>query len=347
MRLMVEALEVRRLLSGGYTPAIFLIAEPAPANPTATWTLVYDASGTIIVKNDTGEVVQFPVTKADGSVSLAGTTGGDVISVERVTTLDSSDTNAGSFVYFLTSVGPAALGLPALKDVETLSRLVDQHKKSLADAEQRLHDYRHQDLSSLEDKGKSIIESARQEVENDQRLVTMGEESLEKLQTVSDFIRYRMDAVYEVFVEVTPKVSPQSRLWIDAGNGNDVVTISNTVPLRTTVTGGAGADKLTSGSRRTLLSGGSGRDRLFSRSKQGGVLAGGTGADRYYNRFGDVEILAKGDGDALMVNGEAVAIAQSGVFGVGTDAALVAAGLTRCYYLIKTEDGTVDLLAQN
>jgi Ca2+-binding RTX toxin-like protein len=326
-----------------------MVSEPAPVvDPTRLWTLVYDASGTIIVKSDTGERVQFPTVKSDGSVSLAGTTGSDVISVERVASLDSTDTSAGSFVYFITSAGPVALGLPALKDVDKLSHIVDQNRTSLADAQERLNDYLHEDFSSMEDNGKSIIDSTQQQVDNAQRMLTLSEESLQKLQTVHDFILYRLDGVYEVFVEVTPTITPQSRIWIDAGNGADVVTIANTVPIRTTVTGGAGADKLTSGSRRTLLSGGSGRDRLFSRSKQGGLLAGGTGADRYYNRFGEVEIVARADGDSVMVNNAPVTVAQPGVFGVGSGAVTVSAdAVSRCYYLMTTEEGTVDLLAQN
>jgi Ca2+-binding RTX toxin-like protein len=132
-----------------------------------------------------------------------------------------------------------------------------------------------------------------------------------------------------------------SRIRIDAGGGSDTVSVANNVPIRTTVTGGAGADKLTSGSKRTLLSGGGGGDRLFSRSRHGGTLDGGKGADRYYNRFGEIQVMARADGDRVMVNDAAVKVAQPGVFGFsGTST-----NPGKSYFLTEGDEGQTDLLA--
>jgi hypothetical protein len=101
------------------------------------------------------------------------------------------------------------------------------------------------------------------------------------LASANDFIRVTVEGVYEVYITYSAKVKESARVRIDARGGHDVVAIANAVPLKATIVGGWGADKLTTGKKLALVLGGGGGDRLFSRSRYGGTLDGGTGADRY------------------------------------------------------------------
>ena len=53
------------------------------------------------------------------------------------------------------------------------------------------------------------------------------------------------------------------RVRIDAGNGNDAVTVNRSVRLATTLNGDAGDDTLNGGSGADVISGGDGDDRLY------------------------------------------------------------------------------------
>src|SRR5580765_6796313 len=84
----LESLESRQLLSGA--SVYFGSSEGPPVHLPPGWYGSYDASageyfGQITYQNDeTGEVVHPPQVKADGSVSLQGTSNPDHITVERV-----------------------------------------------------------------------------------------------------------------------------------------------------------------------------------------------------------------------------------------------------------------------
>jgi Ca2+-binding RTX toxin-like protein len=141
-----------------------------------------------------------------------------------------------------------------------------------------------------------------------------------------------------------------ARIRIDAAGGNDIVAVAMNVPLKASLSGGWGADKITSGKRRSILYGGGGSDRLFSRSLGGATLDGGKGADRYYNRFGEVKILGRDDGDALMVNGSAVDVNQSGFFGIlpstgSADSVSSSSSGPRFYFFADGDESRTNLLA--
>jgi Ca2+-binding RTX toxin-like protein len=155
-----------------------------------------------------------------------------------------------------------------------------------------------------------------------------------------------MEGVYEIYVAMAGGVKNSARIRIDAAGGNDVVAVSTNVPLKASLSGGWGADKLTSGKRRSILYGGGGGDRLFSRSRAGGCLDGGKGADRYFNRFGEVEIMGRNDGDCLMVNGNPVGVTQCGIFGIDAVVNLSSVNSTpgHCYFYAADDETKTDLL---
>src|SRR5215207_92650 len=100
MARMLEALEARRLLSVEAGTVIdtelpkltmFLMAEMMPPDKAALGgTSTHDANGAIIITFPTGDRILLPSVKPDGSVYLVGTPSADIVTVERVTGLDSS-----------------------------------------------------------------------------------------------------------------------------------------------------------------------------------------------------------------------------------------------------------------
>ena len=365
---MVEALESRRLFSADvvFPPesslpvtmsalgeddmpkvTMFLMAEMMPPDKAQLGgTSTHDANGAIIITFPTGERILLPGVKSDGSVSLFGTPSADTVTVERVTGLDSNDPTLMGVVYFpmpdgVGGVPLVGVGIGAIKDPAKLENLLDAERTSLAEHQQQLADA--QAAPGVDPDDDSTFHALERQIMFDQFAVDELQYVLAKISQPVDYVRYRLDGTYEIFVEASVGLTIQSRIRIDTGDGADIVSVSNNVPLRSTIAGGAGADKLTSGSKRTLLYGGGGKDRLFSRSKHGGTLDGGTGADKYYNRFGEIQIAARADGDAIVVDGVPVPVIKPGTFGIegNFDAGLPA----RSYYLIEAGDETLDLLA--
>jgi Ca2+-binding RTX toxin-like protein len=367
---MVEALESRRLMSADivFPPesglpvtlsalddsdvpqfTMFLMAEMMPPDKAALGgTSTHDANGAIIITFPTGERILLPGVKSDGSVYLAGTPSADTVTVERVTGLDSSDPSLMGVVYFpmpegVSDVPLVGVGIGAIKDPTKLQDLLDSTGASLAKKEQELADRQAAITDDQPDPDPTGTEALQREIKFSQFSVDELQYVLAKIAEPVDYVRYRLDGVYEIFVDASVGLTIQSRIRIDTGDGADIVSVANNVPLRSTVSGGSGPDKLTSGSKRTLLYGGGGKDRLFSRSKHGGTLDGGTGADKYYNRFGEIQISARADGDAIVVNDRPIIVAQPGIFGITADADT---GLpTRSYFLIDSDDGLEDILA--
>ncbi len=91
--------------------------------------------------------------------------------------------------------------------------------------------------------------------------------------------------------------SSVTRILVDAGGGNDRVTVETTLSLRTTLAGGAGHDVLLGGSGNDHLAGGSGNDKLVGR-KGNDVLDGGSGIDlvEYSDRGRGEGVVASLDG---------------------------------------------------
>ena len=104
------------------------------------------------------------------------------------------------------------------------------------------------------------------------------------------------------------------RIWVNAGKGNDAVTVDAAVIVNATLIGGAGNDSLTGGGGNDLLVGGGGDDVLSggagndTLSGGGGsdMITGGTGADTFGSDDADSEKLdfnvTEGDQNAAATN---------------------------------------------
>ena len=94
-----------------------------------------------------------------------------------------------------------------------------------------------------------------------------------------------------------------TRLWISAGDGDDVVTITGD-PFASFIEGGTGNDLITGGAGNDTCSGGAGKDILY-----GGVgndrLNGNGGSDQIHGQDG-ADRLYGGDGNDLLDGGNGV-----------------------------------------
>jgi uncharacterized delta-60 repeat protein len=110
--------------------------------------------------------------------------------------------------------------------------------------------------------------------------------------------------VYATFNDDNPvvlNVADVAAIDVRVRGGNDVVVISPTVNIATTIDGGSGHDALLGGGGRDVIYGGSGNDMLAG---QGGddVLFGGTGADDLFGGGGD-DVIVAGDQDDVVYGG--------------------------------------------
>jgi len=126
--------------------------------------------------------------------------------------------------------------------------------------------------------------------------------------------------------KVTLSVNPAAKLGgqtaaaetvftVDAGDGNDTITLTGGGYKSALLEGGAGNDTITGGDLADILDGGSGDDLLF----------GGAGNDTIYGGTGN-DTITGGAGNDLIDGGE------------GTDTA-VYAGNRSAYKVLRTEDG--------
>lgn len=88
---------------------------------------------------------------------------------------------------------------------------------------------------------------------------------------------------------------------VDAGGGNDTVTVGKSVPVSTILNGGAGLDDLVGGHNTDRISGGNGDDKLVGRMGPDQLL-GGAGNDT----------LIGGSGKDTLVGGPGVDILRGG-----------------------------------
>jgi Ca2+-binding RTX toxin-like protein len=124
-------------------------------------------------------------------------------------------------------------------------------------------------------------------------------DSVVQLETGGDVCRNPPGNPFELVCQAAPIGS----LEVNAGPGNDVVTVAKGVKVPVTMRGGGGRDALTGGAGPDKLIGGRGADRLVGRSGAdllyggpgpdvliGGwgndVLRGGLGRNRYKDRHG-------------------------------------------------------------
>jgi Ca2+-binding RTX toxin-like protein len=88
---------------------------------------------------------------------------------------------------------------------------------------------------------------------------------------------------------------------VNAGNGDDTVSVSRTVPIPVVLRGGAGDDTLSGGNGADKLIGGAGNDRLVGRGGDDS-LYGGPGEDVLVGSSGD-DILYGGPGNDVLHGG--------------------------------------------
>ena len=331
--------------TGGPAMMMFMRSGPNTPEAPAGWTMVVDHIGEdrfarVVLVHQDGTRLLLPEVRPDGSVSLSGTEQGDQITVERVSGLPpASSATTISFAFFQTPVGGVGLNSPFF-DPAVFQEHAERAREGWLNDEQLVKDTiaRGEEQAVL-DQYKELAKEAKQAADAAQAV-------LDDLRATREFIRYKLDGLYDIYVEVTDAVTAKTRIRIDAAGGNDVVQISNNVPFKATLAGGWGADKLTSGKRRSLLIGGGGNDRLFSRSRVGAILDGGKGADKYYTRFSDSEVMARNDGDVLVIGNLTFDVTRAGSFGI-VQTSETNPGEWRCYYLVEGETGTVDLLASS
>jgi Ca2+-binding RTX toxin-like protein len=325
---MLETLESRRLLAGDYTYA---------EHETGPDTMMKDGVGYSI-----------PIVKGDGSVSLEGSTDPDTIIVERVSELGLTAAegvmNLLSFDEHgdhdnITTLHPTSLESNQ-KQLLQITAQIAEEEAALAQLKES-NPAAHATAEEIEI-FEQRIEMQEQQLESSRNILATTTKIVDMLSTPTDFIRYRVEGVFDFYVKADPQAAGSARIRIDGAGGNDVIAVANNVKMKASIGGGSGADKLTSGSKRSILYGGGGNDRLFSRSKFGGTLDGGKGADRYFNRFGDVNIAARNDGDCVVVNNASVPVTQAGVFSVNT-ATPTTTG--QCFFHPEGAEEKTDLLA--
>jgi Ca2+-binding RTX toxin-like protein len=88
---------------------------------------------------------------------------------------------------------------------------------------------------------------------------------------------------------------------VNAGPGDDTVTVAREVPVPVTLRGGAGQDRLTGGAGDDRLVGGPGDDVLVGRGGNDSLF-GGSGDDRLAGCAGD-DLLNGGSGEDTLVGG--------------------------------------------
>jgi Ca2+-binding RTX toxin-like protein len=97
------------------------------------------------------------------------------------------------------------------------------------------------------------------------------------------------------------EAAPIAGFEVNAGSGDDVVSLGREVPIPATLRGGPGNDKLLGGAAADKLLGGSGDDTLVGRAGDD-WLYGGTGDDRLVGGSGN-DLLRGGSGQNTMIGG--------------------------------------------
>jgi hypothetical protein len=86
---------------------------------------------------------------------------------------------------------------------------------------------------------------------------------------------------------------------VNAGGGNDTVTVAREIPIPVTLRGGPGQDRLVGGGADDRLVGGSGDDTLIGRAGNDSLF-GGSGNDRLLGGSGDDQLHGDSGADTLL-----------------------------------------------
>lgn len=97
------------------------------------------------------------------------------------------------------------------------------------------------------------------------------------------------------------EAAPIAGFEVNAGGGDDTVTLSHEVPVPATIRGGAGNDRLVGGALADKLIGGNGDDTLIGRAGDD-WLYGGAGDDHLVGGAGN-DLLRGGSGQNTMLGG--------------------------------------------
>jgi Ca2+-binding RTX toxin-like protein len=101
--------------------------------------------------------------------------------------------------------------------------------------------------------------------------------------------------------ELVCEATAISGFEVNAGGGDDSVTVAAEVPVPVTLRGGPGDDRLVGGANSDKLVGGSGNDTLVGRALHD-ALFGGPGDDRLYGGSGS-DVLNGGPGEDQLFGG--------------------------------------------
>jgi Ca2+-binding RTX toxin-like protein len=98
--------------------------------------------------------------------------------------------------------------------------------------------------------------------------------------------------------ELNCKATAIAGFEVDAGDGNDLVELSDAVPVPATLRGDAGNDTLVGGKGDDKLLGGDGLDHLYG-GEGNDLIRGGAGFDIIRGNLGDDELFGEGGHDSL------------------------------------------------
>lgn len=326
-RAMVEGLESRRLMTATILPVSGPTETGAyierPVNffepPEGGIAIRYDGPngagiwGGPAVGGRTGSFV-LPSLKSDGSLRITGSDEADVITVESVSSYDERYTgnkpadSEYDFVHlidpetgerFITS-GSEIQNIDA--NIRNYGMVVDSSQRDLAYTEA---------LPPSAEREESLA-AIKSSLASEQKTLKRYETTKAQL-AVGGFVKVTFAGVYEYYLQIPAGGLPSTaRVTVDSGAGNDTVSISPNVPMKSTLYGGSGADVLTTGKKTASVFAGGGKDRLINRSVKGATLDGGQGADRYFNKTSaDVNVIGRADGDQMIVSGGSIQILQN------------------------------------
>lgn len=144
-----------------------------------------------------------------------------------------------------------------------------------------------------------------------------GEPNMISIQLTPDGRSYVIDSIVPLEVggtvcanppgvanELVCQASAIGSFEVNAGGGDDTVSVSRTVPIPTSLRGGPGNDMLSGGNGADKLIGGTGDDRLVGRAGDD-ALYGGPGNDTLIGGSGD-DVLRGDGGDDVLLGGSGV-----------------------------------------
>jgi Ca2+-binding RTX toxin-like protein len=101
--------------------------------------------------------------------------------------------------------------------------------------------------------------------------------------------------------ELICEAAPIGGFEVNAGDGNDSVSVERNVPISVTLRGGAGNDRLVGGAGADKLIGGAGNDQLIGRGGNDSLF-GGSGDDSLHGGNGN-DLLRGGPGEDGLLGG--------------------------------------------